>query len=100
MVASQWEHACKLFASQIEDTNYQVIDYGCGQGLAGLLIHDYVGPSFLRQVRAIVAIEPSAVALSRAGAIYESLATEARVTLVNKAFTDLEGADFAAGVGS
>lgn len=95
MVASQWEHAAKILTTNSGEECVRLIDYGCGQGLAGLLLHDHLGPAFLQDVGMIIAIEPSAVALRRAGAVYRALAPDANISLVNKTFDQLGGGDFA-----
>lgn len=44
-----------------------IVDYGCGQGLATMCYHDFIKDCNLQQqVRSITLIEPSALALSRA----------------------------------
>lgn len=93
MIASQWERASEVLAVRSYVSGTRLIDYGCGQGLAGLLLHDHLGPSLLKDVRAIVLVEPSALALRRATAIYQALAPAAIIIPVNKTFSALRGAD-------
>ena len=99
MVASQWEYALQHLSLRPNDSDKRVIDYGCGQGLAGLLLNDGLGPSLFVNVRLVLAIEPSSVALARATAVYVSLAPNAVVLPINKTFNVLGPTDLHAGEG-
>lgn len=99
MVTSQWQHACAILKSQSINHDASVIDYGCGQGLAGLLMHDCLGSTVFYNVQTVTAIEPSAVALRRAAAVYKALIPAANVVPVNKSFSEVESADLGAGAG-
>ena len=95
MVQSQWKHASNILRIRVGEEKTRIVDYGCGQGLAGLLLHDYLGPRFMSDVESVVAIEPSAVAIRRAEAVYRALAPKAAISVVNKAFDKLVYGDFA-----
>jgi hypothetical protein len=91
MICSQWE----VFASQLtatpEPTSY--IDYGCGQGLAGLLLHERLGPDFSASWKRVVLIEPSPAALVRAEAVYRAIAPEAELVCIHKSFDEVVAED-------
>lgn len=91
MIESQWECVASYLSEVDKPTRW--IDCGCGQGLAGLLISDLTRGSLLSRVRDIFLIEPSAVALARAEAIYESIAPGATSTCVCKRFDELSNRD-------
>jgi len=67
MTKSQWE----LFLPKVTIPKgaVRIIDYGCGQGLAGVLLFDTLGPGFVKEVESVVLVEPSGVALERARAV-------------------------------
>jgi len=68
----------------------EIIDYGCGQGLATALLLDFFGTDFLRSIRKIVLIEPSEVALRRAEAIVSCYsANNFKVEAINKKLGEL-----------
>jgi len=67
MTKAQWRTLLGELSLIPEPT--EIIDYGCGQGLATALLFDQFGDDFIRSVRKVVLIEPSEVALRRAGAI-------------------------------
>ncbi|WP_434384689.1 hypothetical protein [Melittangium boletus] len=98
MVKSQW---LKLLAlgrpAKLEtgDQAIRLVDYGCGQGLAGIMLSDKLDAKFTRSVHDILLIEPSTPALVRAEAIYRNLFPHAAITCVPKMFDDLEEERFA-----
>jgi hypothetical protein len=94
MIQSQWENIAPWLA-QI-DPPASLLDYGCGQGLAGLLASDLTGRRLFAEVRDIVLIEPSAHALARAVALYARLAPAATVTAIGKRFADVAATDMPA----
>jgi len=64
MVKKQWQHFLQGIA--IPEGAVRILDYGCGQGLAGIMLFDVLGRAFINRVKSVVLIEPSAVALGRA----------------------------------
>lgn len=88
MIQSQWETL--LGSQKADDEPIRIIDYGCGQGLAGLIISDCLGEIFNRTVKEVILIEPSEVALVRAEAVYRSLFTKAKIVCRNKKLDDIE----------
>ncbi len=99
MVASQWEYASRALVGKPSNAGERLIDYGCGRGLAGLLLHDHLGPQFIVDVSDVIVIEPSDVALQRAVSIYQALVPKATVVPINKAFNGLCKNDLAVGRG-
>lgn len=94
MIESQWEHVTPYLADH--DPPVLWIDYGCGQGLAGLLIKDNSSDDLFRAVSDIVLIEPSALALARAEAVYRKLAPAAKITCLCKRFEHVQENDIPA----
>ncbi|RMB24916.1 hypothetical protein C8J47_3823 [Sphingomonas sp. PP-F2F-G114-C0414] len=91
MIESQWKKVGPLLGDVKQPT--VLIDYGCGQGLAGLLLKDLTQGRLFGAVRDILLIEPSAVALARAEALYRRIAPNATVTIVCKRFDALSESD-------
>lgn len=67
------KHKSKLYSaydeiiSMIENETFNIIDWGCGQGMATMVLLDYVRQKGLElDIRNITLIEPSSLALSRA----------------------------------
>ena len=94
MIESQWEQVANVLATI--DPPHQLVDYGCGQGLAGLLINDVTDGRLFADVAEVVLIEPSAIALARAEAIYAKTCPGAAVTSLCKRFDDISAADIPA----
>lgn len=67
-----------------------LIDYGCGQGLATMCYHDYILDNCPhQQVRSITLIEPSYAALTRAELLCSCFFPNATVTAIQKPFDEL-----------
>lgn len=94
MIESQWENIIHHIDQIANPTT--MIDYGCGQGLAGLLIHDLTDGALFARVKNVILIEPSAVALARARAIYSRLVPTATISCIGKRFDDLVEGDIPA----
>ena len=84
MIACQWESL--LDGVTLSPKPVRFVDYGCGQGLAGVLLFDKFGDAFASKLASIVLVEPSSVALVRAEAVYRTIARHADITCVNKGF--------------
>ena len=72
----------------------EIIDYGCGQGLATICYHDFIiehNPE--QKVRRITLIEPSEMALSRAELLCSQFYPDSEIVAVNKQFDDLTNDD-------
>lgn len=74
----------------------RVVDYGCGQGLAGLLLFDRFRDTWAGLAAEVVLIEPSKVALIRAEAVYRSILPHCPIVCVNKRFEDVSEEDLRA----
>lgn len=71
-----------------------LIDYGCGQGLATMCYHDYIIDNCPRQqVRSITLIEPSSAALARAELLCSCFFPNATISAIQKSFDELIAAD-------
>lgn len=67
-----------------------LIDYGCGQGLATMCYHDYIlDNSPHQQVRSITLIEPSSAALARAELLCSCFFPNATISAIQKPFDEL-----------
>ncbi len=67
-----------------------LIDYGCGQGLATMCYHDFIlNNSLHQQVRSIKLIEPSSVTLARAELLCACFFPNAVITSIQKPFDEL-----------
>ena len=91
MIESQWSE----FSLQVSGNGarFRLVDHGCGQGLAGLLLFDRFGEALVRNIAQIVLVEPSKVALIRAEAIYRCIAPQSPIVCVNSDFDDLSPDD-------
>jgi hypothetical protein len=88
MISSQWRAILDLVPSF--DRPIRLVDYGCGQGLAGLLLFDKFGGKLVKQLAKIVLIEPSPCALVRAEAVYGAIAPGVPIFCVNRRFDDVQ----------
>lgn len=91
MVSCQWINLRLEMGTVTEPL--RLIDYGCGQGLAGLLLHDMLGPTFCTHLSQVVLIEGSDVSLVRAEAVYRAIAPNADIVCIEKNFDEIERAD-------
>ncbi|NJC06696.1 SAM-dependent methyltransferase [Sphingomonas kaistensis] len=94
MVCSQWQEFTANLTFKPEPL--RVVDYGCGQGLAGILLSDKFGSEFRKSVKEVLLVEPSPEALIRAEAVYQNLFSKAEITCLSKKLGDLEKSDFEA----
>lgn len=95
MIESQWEVASNYISGQSIKLGTRLIDYGCGQGLAGLFIRERIGKEPFRRLGSVVLIEPSRPALMRAAAMYRHMCPDSEISLVQKRFDELLEADLA-----
>lgn len=78
----------------VKNAKIEIIDYGCGQGLASLCYHDFIKEHNSQQrVTRIILIEPSPLALSRAELLCSYFYPEAEIVAINKLFDDLIAED-------
>lgn len=77
-----------------EAKKIELIDYGCGQGMASICYHDFiynVNPS--QEISKVTLIEPSEMALSRACLLCSRFYPNAEIVTVNKDFENLTDKD-------
>lgn len=91
MHAEKLTYAFKQLSLYIKSAKkINIVDYGCGQGLATMCYHDFIKDYNLQQqVHSITLIEPSALALSRAELLCNCFFPEATITAVQKNFDEL-----------
>jgi hypothetical protein len=88
MTRAQW-HTILAQLSLVPEP-MEIIDYGCGQGLAITLLFDFFGDDLIKSIRKVVLIEPSQVALKRAEAIVKCYSENYfQVEVVNKKLEDI-----------
>lgn len=92
MIQSQWEHV--LSGINLNKSSVRIIDYGCGQGLALLLMSDILGTAFRSKVSEVILIEPSERGLVRAEAVCRNLFPTAKIVCLNKLLDDLDAGQF------
>ena len=76
--------------------NINIVDWGCGQGLASLSFLDYLNSKGINvSVDNVILIEPSKLALEYAELyLHTRLGDSAKIKTVQKYFSTLEGGDF------
>ena len=97
MSNKQWQNLTK-YNFYIEEKDTTIIDYGCGQGLSLLnliakWVPDNEGDTWAKFTKAVMLIEPSAIALNRAKAIAEVHFPELEIKTINKRLEDLDEQD-------
>ena len=97
MTKSQWGTALGDVSVTPETT--QVIDYGCGQGLACSLFFDHFGSELVNSIAKVVLIEPSLPALTRAASVIKCYSDDIEVVTLNKKLGDLAPEELTAGEG-
>jgi len=88
-------HAFNHMQERVVKTDQlEIVDYGCGQGLASLCYHDFIKEhNPLQKITKITLIEPSPLALSRAELLCSCFYPNAEIIAVNKQFDDLIAED-------
>lgn len=91
MHAEKLTYAFKQLSPYIKSAEkIDIVDYGCGQGLATMCYHDFIKDYNLQQqVRSITLIEPSALALSRAELLCSHFFSDATIIAIQKGFDEL-----------
>ena len=83
-----------LHKNALKYNEIEIVDYGCGQGLATICYHDFILDHHLDQnVKRIFLIEPSSMALSRAELLCSRFYPKADIIAINKSFDDLTNED-------
>ena len=91
IVRQQWKVFLEEYAHSfvIGREGINVIDYGCGQGLASALFLDAVPREMREQFRYFQLVEPSSVALRRATAVVGCYCPKARITPTQSGLNEL-----------
>ena len=90
----------KIAINDFKNTDIQIVDWGCGQGLATVCLFDFfktrgIG---LDSVRKVVLIEPSELALERAKIhVNAYLNADEKITTLRKLLDDVDENDIASG---
>jgi hypothetical protein len=80
----------KLPEEFLEQSEINIIDYGCGQALGTMCYSDYLRDNgYAQNVRTITLVEPSKICLKRAALHASVFFPEAKIKTVNKKFDDL-----------
>jgi len=90
MIESQWDNVLKSVGFSISE--FEIVDYACGQGLASVLFLDYF-KQHVDHLSKVILIEPSQVALDRAASILECYCPESDVVVVNDMLDDVREED-------
>ena len=78
----------------IKYNDVEIVDYGCGQGLASICYHDYILEHNPEQsIKKITLIEPSEMALSRAELLCSRFYPDTEIVVINKPFDELTKED-------
>ena len=71
MIKEQWETLWQNISPLNFNGNFEIIDHGCGQGLASCLFLDRYGKQFGQKISKITLIEASSIAIETAAKILE-----------------------------
>lgn len=95
MHKAKLDYAFENLQSYIKEADrVELVDYGCGQGLATMCYHDFisnVNPS--QKVTKITLIEPSEMALSRAELLCTAFYPNAIIVPINQGFDNVSSID-------
>ncbi len=91
MTQGQWHVLLK--GINLPEGAIHVVDYGCGQGLAGSCLLDHYDNELRERVECIELIEISEIALARAHAIYSSYCPAAVIKLHHKGLDEVDLSD-------
>ena len=94
MIKSQW--SIVLSEIEVSTGRLTIFDYGCGQGLAIMLLLERYGSNLSGRVNKLVLIEPSYVALRRAEKILGCYLPDCNVRPVNKCLDEVSPDDLEA----
>lgn len=94
-------HKAKLLAAfshfpfnEIKDKNIEIYDWSCGQGLASIVLLEYLmDNNIVMNINRITLIEPSEIALKRASLHVKHFDSEVRIRTILKDMDSLEIAD-------
>lgn len=89
----------KIKVDAFRNSDIQIIDWGCGQGLATVCLFDYFNKQNLSLdlIRKVVLIEPSEMALQRALAHVSTYISNENITTIKKYLDDVEAEEIKSG---
>lgn len=95
MHAAKLNYAFEHLQQYIKEAKkVELIDYGCGQGMASICYHDFIKDvNSSQEISRVTLIEPSEMALSRASLLCSRFYPDAEIVTVNKDFENLTGND-------
>lgn len=95
MHAAKLNYAFEHLQQYIKEAKrVELVDYGCGQGMASMCYHDYIYKlNSSQEISKVTLIEPSPLALSRASLLCSCFYPKAEIVTLNKGFEDLTERD-------
>ena len=71
MIKKQWDSFWQKIPPLNFEKDFELVDHGCGQGLASCLFLDKYGRKYAKKLSKITLIEPSSIAIETAGKILD-----------------------------
>ena len=94
MISHQWKHFWMISTPLEPDKSIELIDHGCGQGLASCLLLDQYGLKLGRHIKKVTLIDASSKALATAEKImklyFQRFNKKVNINIVNSAIDDIE----------
>ena len=94
MIKEHWDRVFAEFSFPNEDL--EVVDYGCGQGLASVSLLDKYYKNHKHQISKFTLVEPSKVAINRAKGVLQCYNSKFEITTLNKTLDELSVNNFEA----
>ncbi|MDD2599329.1 MAG: ankyrin repeat domain-containing protein [Kiritimatiellae bacterium] len=99
----KFEAVYKALPVEVFSGRFDVVDWGCGTGVGLVVLHDFIkgllGTIGLANLRQVVLVEPSSVAINRAEQTVRELFRQAQVLTLNKRFEEFTESDFSSVLG-
>ncbi len=90
MHEAKLRRAFKSIPKNMLNTEIEVIDYACGQGIATVCFANFIEENnYATIIKRIVLIDPSAIALSRASLLCRKVCPNALINTINLEFNDM-----------
>jgi hypothetical protein len=87
MIRGHWKKVLSEFEFPNDDV--EIIDYGCGQGLASILFLDKYHEEYREHISKFILIEPSKLAIKRAEGILNCYDPQFKIDTINKSLDDV-----------
>ena len=95
MHQAKLEYSYNLLPPDFFDNEIEIIDWGCGQGLATMVYCDFLSQKNIKQnIHSVTLIEPSELALKRASLHIKAILPKAEIRTINKFIGSLKTEDF------